>query len=238
MGQLFVGKGKPPVHAILKDLPPKELANELFGAALATALGLPVPPYFIAAATSSVLPVRKGPSRGSYKFMFATERQGTPPLKRHWTGTRIPQRLIDALARWPGNGTAFAFDTWVANVDRNLGNILFGGGTDIWLIDHGQCLTGPNWVAKNLNPSESYKNKLALWFCPYLDKPRTSVLIAACSAMPTHVKALDLTAIAQASRALDLLTESDGASMISFLRDRAPIVPHVGSRQASPYGLF
>lgn len=43
-----------------------------------------------------------------------------------------------------------AFDDWVANVDRNVGNLLRLGKGDYVLIDHGQILGGRYWGCRTL----------------------------------------------------------------------------------------
>lgn len=52
-----------------------------------------------------------------------------------------------------------AFDEIIANVDRNPGNLL-GSAPRYLLIDHGQCLTGPQWQAQDLDATKTYRNAL------------------------------------------------------------------------------
>jgi hypothetical protein len=61
-GQILTEKGVR--SAIVKDIPIRELANELMAAVLATELGLHVPPAFIVAAAETVLVTKYAPKVG------------------------------------------------------------------------------------------------------------------------------------------------------------------------------
>lgn len=50
-----------------------------------------------------------------------------------------------------------AFDEWVANTDRNAGNILFGANAN-YVIDHGSMPVKMNWGQADLQSGECYKN--------------------------------------------------------------------------------
>ncbi|HBO7446406.1 TPA: hypothetical protein L4885_006300 [Pseudomonas aeruginosa] len=59
-----------------------------------------------------------------------------------------------------------AFDDLIANVDRNIGNLLRLRGGDYVLIDHGLCLTSDSWIAHELDPSQKYPNKISEFLAP------------------------------------------------------------------------
>jgi hypothetical protein len=67
--------------------------------------------------------------------------------------------ISKALAKRHGIEKIVAFDDIVANVDRNLGNVL-DTPSELTLIDHGRLLTGPYWKVGDLNPEKAYVNKL------------------------------------------------------------------------------
>lgn len=54
------------------------------------------------------------------------------------------------LEKWPGFAKLVAFDTWVSNIDRNVGNLLYVGADQLIPIDHSDVLTGPNWQLSDL----------------------------------------------------------------------------------------
>lgn len=231
LGVLYLNNGSY-THAILKDVHPKEMANELLGASLAKALGLPVPRFFLAVAPSDVLPATKGPAIGDRRILFASERMGAPPLKQLWIGSHLPQAVIDTLVAWPSLPFSFGFDTWVANVDRNLGNMLYGGPGDIWLIDHGHILSGPFWVRDDLEAEAEYCNKMTMWLTPNLCTPHKKALIKGIDRLPDAIRKLDIKAIVETSKALAVLTSGDAKAMIEFLIARVENLSLIASKQA------
>lgn len=55
-----------------------------------------------------------------------------------------------------------AFDDFIANHDRNIGNIVMLGDGDMGIIDHGEILGGIDWVSEllTLDKTQSFNNKL------------------------------------------------------------------------------
>lgn len=161
--------------AIVKDLPSRELFNELFAFLVLDELGLPVPPAYLGLVPLSETRVVKAPVLpNGQKLVFASAEVPSPSLKMAAgldgspTNKKIQlclERFVPLIAKWGQLGELYAFDSWVANVDRNLGNILFGGvsteGTpSLWLIDHGKAFTSDNWTSMDLLPDVTYPNKL------------------------------------------------------------------------------
>jgi hypothetical protein len=153
--------------AYIKDLPSKELANELLASWLARELGLPAPRTYLGLASSSVCPATKGPICGvDDRLVLVSVDENVPNLNQHFgihVDSDINAILIKDFLEWPELGKLYAFDSWVANVDRNTGNVLFGGRGKYIIIDHGQCFTGPKWNVKDLKPFGNYLNKLKNW---------------------------------------------------------------------------
>ena len=220
-------------HAIIKDIPHKEIANELIGATLAEAIGLPVPDIFLACAGPNDLPATKAPETSNGYVLFASDRKGAPPLKQFWTGAIIPDKYRDILASWSHCGSVFAYDTWTANIDRNVGNLLVGGPDDIWLIDHGQINTGPDWKPVDLVANSEFTNKMASWLTPHFSRQEKIKLLSGITSLTDAVRDMDLKAIAESSKALSFLTEKDGAAMLAFLKDRVDHIPAIASKQAN-----
>lgn len=61
------------------------------------------------------------------------------------------------ISKWNKNNMLIAFDEWVANTDRNAGNILFGANAN-YVIDHGAMPVTMNWSQAELKSGECYNN--------------------------------------------------------------------------------
>ena len=68
--------------------------------------------------------------------------------------------IADDLRIWKELPLLLAFDEWVANIDRNTGNLIRLSAGDYAVIDHGAILTGPDWIGDLLAPIASYTNKI------------------------------------------------------------------------------
>lgn len=109
------------VRAYVKAVPLRELAVEIVCALLLDSLGLP------GARPILVSMPRGDPQYGATilpaaPFAHTLARDGTARAR---------------LRTWPHLTQAVCFDEWIANPDRNGGNILHDGRDKFWLIDHG-----------------------------------------------------------------------------------------------------
>ena len=124
--------------AIIKCLPARELYVECLCALLGRAAGLQIPRPLVV-------------SDDELGVAFGSEQLPHPDL-RH---TVRPSAIwTEQLAAWPALPRAAAFDAWVANADRNEGNLLTDGQGQFWLIDHGEALPS------GLSPDAVTDNKL------------------------------------------------------------------------------
>ncbi len=156
-------------HAVLKDLPLKQLVNELAASFLAKNHGLPTPSVYLARVEPGIISVSKGPTlQDGSRIVFASEDVKVPNVAFSFRNSTAPQSdlLLATLIKWKLLGDLYAFDTWVANTDRHPGNLLFGGGDRVWLIDHGHSFTGPNWTSSDLKPDVAYRHRLQEWLTP------------------------------------------------------------------------
>lgn len=69
--------------------------------------------------------------------------------------TKFFKRRIEA---WNKNNMLIAFDEWIANTDRNAGNLIFGQNV-IYVIDHGSSPVEMNWTISSLVADQCYDNK-------------------------------------------------------------------------------
>ncbi|NOH93539.1 hypothetical protein F0229_13325 [Vibrio sp. AIC-3] len=71
------------------------------------------------------------------------------------------EALIKLLAGWSRLSDTLAFDDWVANQDRNLGNMVIAGRNEIRLIDHSNLPFELNWDIGDLVASKHANSKFA-----------------------------------------------------------------------------
>lgn len=142
------------------------LLNEIIGYTLAFHAGLPQPDGALIKLPNTYLSrlFPNAPLSGTYSTCFLSvdvedtckRRVGTA---KAFFGKDI-QQLAASLKNWPAYSLMVGFDEWIANVDRNTGNLMMVGPDQFWVIDHGHILTGPGWSAEDMNPEQWSKNKL------------------------------------------------------------------------------
>lgn len=173
------GAGSPPVRAYVKiypqaypdGSPARGLVNELVGHFFSCRAGLPTPSRagLIVLDPSCISRTPHWLDRTKPVAGWWSEDMGTKSLRACLNIDALPehssarlQAFMDAkafLLRHAETSAVIAFDDLIANVDRNLGNILAGPRT-ITLIDHGRVLTGPAWLAEQLSPEALYPNTI------------------------------------------------------------------------------
>lgn len=218
-------------QAIIKDLDARELANELMAAAIALTIGLPVPTPYVAATSPGSLPSNKGPVIQGQQLTFASVDANTPSLKQVllYRGLHNFPALIQELLNWPHVGLLYSFDSFVANVDRNLGNLLFGGANRVWAIDHGQCFSGPNWSPADLHPDKIFADKLKGWLTPEIPLASRPAKAAAAGVMTARLDNQDLQELGRLSGVAEILAPADFQALIAFLEARKIHVPRIAA---------
>jgi len=168
---------EPSVRAFIKIYPEtyaggepvRGLVNEVIGYFVAERAGLPVPPRagLIALQVSQLVsaPAWLDPSKPAIGFW--SEDVETPSIRATWRLAGLPigssaqmaalNSAREFLLSHGGTPAVIALDDLLANIDRNLGNLLAGGGK-LTLIDHGRCLSGPCWVPPDLVVDRVYLN--------------------------------------------------------------------------------
>lgn len=117
-----------------------QVTAELVCAVVGRALGLPVPEPFLVRIGAGVLPRsrlldRKAPE----SLAFAShDASGSTFVQLLRADSSFAMQM---LLQWQHLIPVATFDEWLANTDRNFGNILFAAGT-LWLIDHAEALGG------------------------------------------------------------------------------------------------
>ena len=135
------------------------------------------------------------------------------------------KQALDMLLKFAGTPAVIALDDLVANIDRNLGNALYSPA-GISLIDHGHCLTGPAWVAGDLDSGKSYDNKVRSFLGASGETlSYKSSIMAAYTQIAKDVapKLPQLKHLAE-----QLVSASDAAALNTFLERRSVLssIPH------------
>lgn len=122
------------VVAFIKQLPPQKLYIECVCAVLGRYLGLPIPKPLVVKLTNdsfSDIP------EGSYALAFGSEDASYPSFRRHAQS----EEAMLKLAEFAKTLDVGLFDEWIANWDRNIGNILYDGGNEFSFIDHENAIS-------------------------------------------------------------------------------------------------
>jgi hypothetical protein len=120
--------------------PPRQMAAELICAVLGRALGLSIPePFLVRIPPGMLQGSRLAAKAGEALLGVGSQHLGGGSfdqlLNEHGHG------VLELLTHWPDLMAVAAFDGWLANNDRNLGNLVYAR-QKLWLIDHADALAG------------------------------------------------------------------------------------------------
>jgi hypothetical protein len=145
------------------------LVNEITGHLIAQHYGLPLPqPAFLAEIPLKKLPLAELPRRHRWLRAAAKLRALYPawctaevnaPTPWHHYHADSPAIRAD-LDKWPQLSGTLVLDHILANVDRNLRNLLRSGPHAYCLIDHGRMASNGHWQRVDLDPARTYSNRL------------------------------------------------------------------------------
>ncbi|MBB3159607.1 MULTISPECIES: HipA family kinase [Rhizobium] len=231
-GQVLIGDGSIK-QAVIKDLDLTQLCNELLAYSLAREVGLPVPDCYIGLARSDVLVATKAPLlKDGSRLVFVSIDVKVPNVTYRWTGSDLAGRkaLFDEITQWGDLGHLYAYDAWIANIDRHPGNLLFGGKSEVWLIDHGHSFTGPDWLPPELDPEGEYDNRLSEWLTGHLTFAQKRKRAIEVRKFCTTIGSVDVGKTSKASRIASLLSETHVDALNGFLEKRVARVPEHASK--------
>lgn len=224
-------------QAIIKDLDLSQLCNELLAFCLARHVGLPIPDCFLGLARPDVLAVTKGPSLpdGSRLVFVSTDVKVPNVTFRLTTTAGLAQlELLSEIVRWADLGKLYAFDSWIANIDRHPGNLLFGNSGEAWLIDHGHCFGGPAWKPGDLDPAREFANRLSEWVTPFLTLDQKTARRSEASAVEAGLSGFNADLPTQSSRVTDLMPNEHVQALKNFLVGRSS---HVTAHASKALGI-
>lgn len=229
-GQVLCADGETR-QAIIKDLNSRQLANEIMAAAIGLASGLPIPPPIIARVEPGVMKVSRCPLPDkSGHLVFASADVNAKSVQQIFRGDPSKSSLVrEKLAGWTNAGAMYGFDTWIANIDRHEGNLLFSGRNEIWLIDHGHSFTGPRWKPAHFKPDERYNNRLSDWLTPTLSDDRRREMAGPAGALPTRLNGVELARLGELNYVAHILERGDFDAVVTFLNARVEHVPRLAS---------
>lgn len=127
-----------------------ELTREFFSACIASFLSLPVPSQYL------VL------DHSTDTIMYACGFLDYPNLYQSFLESDQKKEVLMLLYRWQKFNEVATFDELIQNVDRHIGNLLWGGSDKFVLIDHG--LTFGHYAI----PQNTSRNRLLEEFLPQI----------------------------------------------------------------------
>ena len=220
------------------------ISNEITGYLLAQASGIPVPEFacLVSIPDRVMHDLNLDPKDYNDGVAFGVSKvNGTTPAT-YWNLNLIPEctSLMTIIASWDKVNDLICFDDWVANLDRNIGNIVVNGHNDISIIDHSNMPYDLCWNKSQLNHKEHLldRNKI-LQAIKYFKNYNSGIplpdSVSICKANDKHFASL-----LSVERELDFwwsyfLPKDHVDSLRSFFIDRAN---HGADRLRSNLGLL
>lgn len=141
------------VVAYVKQVTVQELYAECVCAAIGRSLGLSIPKPIIVKVTHTIF---EEIPEGEYALAFGSEDAGYPSFRRYFKS----EEALEKLKSYSKALDVGVFDEWIANWDRNVGNILYDGGDKFSFIDH------ENALELSLDETDSAKdNQIIRFIC-------------------------------------------------------------------------
>lgn len=178
----FFDEENEPVDGYLKDIGAGQILRELAAELVARSLSLPVAASYLVVCPDGLLPLLNAPAaperagqRG--RVLFATRAAGLS-VARRFPEPNLSGRPTDEaadlmgaaleafralLSGWRDLDPAVVFDEWIANDDRNWGNLVIDNRGAITLIDHERAFGGPVLSCATLDPAMECVNRLLDW---------------------------------------------------------------------------
>lgn len=122
-----------PLSCFFKIVSKRELLVESVCSLMARHLNLPTPEPYLVIMREGVCPIEGNPSIPA----FGTVDAKAPSFRQYVTGSKLKDSEIkQRLMKWRDFASTAAFDEFIANGDRHIGNLLYDG-KNFSFIDHG-----------------------------------------------------------------------------------------------------
>lgn len=238
IGQIELDRGRV-IRTYVKIYPFKEgsrehrgLINELIGYSLAEELGLAVPENagFITLKSAQIQNPPAWVAGNRTVTAWWIQDAFYPSLKVYYNLSKlcgIPQSVIDRMLDKVRNEilasgqspSIIAFDDLIANIDRNIGNLLRASKGQYILIDHGRVLGRVDWVAEDLDPSKSSINQIHELLKPQSEHlPFKQKVIIEAEKQTSYIKN-NLNALLGLTK--ELLVPQEQEALTHFIRQRS-----------------
>ncbi|EIW3858860.1 MULTISPECIES: HipA family kinase [Klebsiella] len=192
--------------------------NEVLGYLLTKACGLPVAPK----AGILILPegIVKTIGLDVTPIAFVSSKvTGNSPSSYYNIGDMINfDSLRKILDGWDKLHKTIAFDEWVANQDRNLGNLIIDSHSQVTLIDHSNMPVDLKWSPEDLSVTINPINKLELALRTEPTLPQKMEIVNGANG---QIDALDLVIDEVIHWCNQLLSQQARDSLLIFLHQRA-----------------
>ena len=197
--------------AFVKLVDVRSIYVECVCAVIGRYLDLPIPPPIIVKVTNAAL---SSVPKGDSVLAFGSEDAEYPSFRRFINSNC--EEAMSKLAEFSKTLDIGVFDEWIANWDRNIGNMLYDGKNDFYFIDH------ENAIPVKLKYTEPAKSNEILR-CLYseineFEKHRISKKVS--SDFIPNYSSLPFPLISEKTLATKYLSESEILSVINFLTSR------------------
>jgi hypothetical protein len=230
-------------EAYVKLLGNKALANEIICTLLGQSADLPIPKGYLVHVSATDYPdshFLKG-NRIQETIAYGSESANAVSFTRHF---KLQGEEDEALAykelfpKWNGWRDTVTFDEWLANADRNPGNLLLGANKEIWLIDHTHAFKGPQWSRDGLTPGAYTVNRVAKHAERFLSRSEKNELGQYVHKLAEKLRNLAIPEIIDRANAGELLDPEDAAALKAFLTKRIDQLPGKISQHIDTKDMF
>lgn len=197
--------------AFVKQVDARSLYIECVCAVIGRQLGLPIPAPIIVKVTNLAMP---NLPVGQTALAFGSEDAQYPSFRRFINGNN--NEAVNKLASFSKTLDIGVFDEWIANWDRNIGNMLYDGKDDFYFIDH------ENAIPLGLSHTDPAQGNEILR-CLYSNLSEFEKHKVSKSVMSEYLPSYSTLAfplISEKTLASQYLGEDDILSVIKFLTER------------------
>jgi len=217
-------------EAYVKLLGPKALANEIICTLLGQSAKLPIPKGYLVHVSAADYPDSQFLKGNRYKEIIAygSESANAISFTRHFKlqdAEDEAQAYKEIFPKWSGWRDTVIFDEWLANDDRNPGNLLLGANKEIWLIDHTHAFRGPQWSRDGLTPNAYTHNRVAKHAERLLSRTEKNELGQYVHKLAATLRSLEIPEIIDRANAGELIDADDAAALKDFLTKRIDQLP-------------
>lgn len=201
----------------------RKIIAELAASQAGRALQLNIPKPFLVLVNTDDIPseFESAFAGRGYMLCFASKQVSDQGYSLERAFRTEPSHASLAISKHFDMNSAVAFDELVANTDRNLGNLIYSPEKkDVWMIDHGQALTGSYWDLWDLVPDCYAANVLADRNSHSWDEGRRRAVLAAAQKMVIACAELSLDDIDKEGHYSRIDTGTDRVQIAAFFKER------------------